>query len=847
MHYTTRLSIVLLLGCGTNIKAPLDTAEEIATLIDADGDGFDSTIDCNDTDADIYPDADEVCDEKDNNCNGFIDEDVTQILYADIDLDSFGDPENSIEACEIPDGYTENNEDCDDNNAQSYPEADELCDEKDNNCNGLIDEELQYEWYLDADGDGFGDPATQVNDCNPGENYVGNAGDCDDNNPERSPTSIEICDGLDNDCNDEIDDGIGSIWYFDDDGDGFGDINAIMYSCEQPLHYAATFGDCDDINFFTNPNAIEFCDGEDNDCDGFTDESDAIDQITWYFDGDFDGFGNSQQTTLSCNQPVGYVFTGDDCDDLSMTTYPNAPEICDGVVNACGSTLPDIEIDNDGDGYVECTIDVTGWEGAIAVQGGDDCHDTMENVSPFAIEVCDGIANVCGTSLSPTETDDDGDGYVECIIDNGGWFGPDSVIGGSDCDDTSILISPSGMELCDGVANLCGTLPPEEVDNDGDGYVECTIDAGGWQGGGQMQGGDCNDTLANSHPALTEICDGIDNDCDAQVDEGLLNIYYYDADGDGFGNPNITSIACTQPSAYVTNNMDCNDGNTAVHVGAPEICDGLDNNCNNSTDEGVTTTFYYDGDSDGFGNPNAPTQACAQPPNFVSNATDCNDSISSATHIGSHSSCARASCKAIHTENAALPTGNYWIQPNSSQAYAAYCDMSTSGGGWTRVSFPDANTYLAGSMTTVNSANTNGIDPTYGPYTRDQADGHSYYYTLTFNAGFSEFRFDSYTVQANAGSGDTSDLNPNQFTISNWNQAYGGSHGDVGWGVPTANPVASLAAFVGNNSCRNCSYNIPNNTYSVAANSTRFRIAWGESGSEHEGWYPWYSGYIYLR
>ena len=67
---------------------------------------------------------------------------------------------------------------------------------------------------------------------------------------------------------------------------------------------------------------------------------------------------------------------------------------------------------------------------------------------------------------------------------------------------------------------------------------------------------------------FVESCDGIDNNCNGQVDEGLLNIYYYDGDGDGTGNPNATTQSCTLPGGYVTNSNDCNDGNANVYAGA---------------------------------------------------------------------------------------------------------------------------------------------------------------------------------------------------------------------------------------------------------------------------------------
>ena len=95
------------------------------------------------------------------------------------------------------------------------------------------------------------------------------------------------------------------------------------------------------------------------------------------------------------------------------------------------------------------------------------------------------------------------------------------------------------------------------VDTDGDGY---TSDV------------DCNDNDPAINPDATEICDGKDNNCDGAIDEGFsLNDYYYDADADGYGNPAVSIQACAQPLGYVTNNLDCNDINSAINPSATEI------------------------------------------------------------------------------------------------------------------------------------------------------------------------------------------------------------------------------------------------------------------------------------
>ncbi|MFO7962810.1 MAG: MopE-related protein [Desulfobacterales bacterium] len=118
------------------------------------------------------------------------------------------------------------------------------------------------------------------------------------------------------------------------------------------------------------------------------------------------------------------------------------------------------------------------------------------------------------------------------------------------------------------------------TDADGDGYyAEAT---GCWPV-------DCDDTDAAINPGAVEVCDGKDNDCDGEVDEGVQNIYYQDADGDGYGDPMNSIQDCSAPSGYVTDNTDCDDTDASVNPGAAEVCDdGIDNDCDGEVDEGCS-------------------------------------------------------------------------------------------------------------------------------------------------------------------------------------------------------------------------------------------------------------------
>lgn len=133
----------------------------------------------------------------------------------------------------------------------------------------------------------------------------------------------------------------------------------------------------------------------------------------------------------------------------------------------------------------------------------------------------------------------------------------------------------------------------------------------------------------------TEICDSADNDCDGLVDDDDPGVtgasaFYADLDGDGFGDASVSANACAAPAGFVPDNTDCDDARTAVHPGADEICDDLDDDCDTRIDGqdddlvgGVT--FCPDLDGDTFGDPATSTTACSAPAGFVLDWTDCDD------------------------------------------------------------------------------------------------------------------------------------------------------------------------------------------------------------------------------
>ena len=155
----------------------------------------DNALDCNDLNATIAPDQPEMCDERDNDCDGEIDEaDAADIAvwYADDDEDGFGDATTLAIACEPPPKHVSNTLDCDDQDPNIHPDADEECDGIDNNCDAMIDGSDAIDiqtWYQDSDGDGFGDASDTLEACYTPNGFVADSSDCDDANAMAYPAS----------------------------------------------------------------------------------------------------------------------------------------------------------------------------------------------------------------------------------------------------------------------------------------------------------------------------------------------------------------------------------------------------------------------------------------------------------------------------------------------------------------------------------------------------------------------------------------------------------------------------------------------------------------------------------
>lgn len=619
-------------GCGNSVSISKQK-------IDNDSDGYLADVDCDDEHASVNPDAPEVCDGLDNNCNDQIDDNVADAptWYYDDDGDGFGG--ESEQSCDKIEGTVEEGGDCNDADPEVAPGKAEHCDGIDEDCDGEIDEDAidATLWYRDEDGDGYGaaiaeaacqgeaglaptngdcddsdinvHPGATEEDCADPRDYNcdGTVGyvdadgdgsaacrDCDDGDKTIYPGATESCNEKDDDCNGLKDDGALIAYYADADGDGYGDIGVQQEACVAPLGFTSDSSDCDDANGAVYPGAAEFCDGLDHDCDSLILENNSVDVASWYPDGDGDNWGAMTGALSACAAPSGYLADHQDCDDTNGSIYPGAAEHCDGT-------------DEDCDGSVD--------EGAV-----------------------DGTLYWA---------DADGDGYGNAATPQSACTTPSGYVSdSSDCDDSSGIVYPGATEYCDGVDHDCDGLLMESSsvdvtkwypDGDGDGWGSSVGDISACQPptGYVANYQDCNDTSNSVYPGATEHCDNRDEDCDGSVDEAAVDAvtYWVDGDGDGYGGTN-TATSCVQMSGYVLVGGDCDDKHTSTSPAAKEICDvaNSDEDCNGLSDNSDpaaanTSTFYQDSDRDGYGG-TITIAACDQPSGYVTNKNDCNDSSS---------------------------------------------------------------------------------------------------------------------------------------------------------------------------------------------------------------------------
>ncbi len=398
----------------------------------------------------------------------------------------------------------------------------------------------------------------------------------------------EICDGIDNDCNGKVDDNVTGtpVWYQDADNDGYGNPAGMIRFCpgqEQP-GYVQNADDCDDSSFAVNPGFGERCDGKDSNCDGEVDNNCVNtacteDEINQVVNGEFgvsSGCLKAGMALVNCMQTnhCGELLSPDlDCMrahcasewETAMGSIP--PECHSGDTRPCGTDEGECRT-----GIETCSTGNT-WSGI--------CDGEI----PPEPEICDGLDNNCDGVVDNPETpqwclDADGDRYVdgcveECEQPGDEWIPYTTILAEGDCDDRDPEINYGAQELCDGIDNDCDGTIDENFPN------LATVCDTGMQGAckeGIFVCSSAGDTVVCQQTVWPEpeICDGIDNDCDGDVDEDL--------NGSGEAcDTGLQGICGPGTMTCIGGVMICQQ-NLAPQ---PEDCDGIDNDCDGTVDEGL--------------------------------------------------------------------------------------------------------------------------------------------------------------------------------------------------------------------------------------------------------------------
>jgi len=529
--------------------------------------------DCNDAVAGASPSGTEVCNGIDDDCDGSIDERMLVTVFRDLDGDGHGDPATSMMACPDRAGYVVDGDDCDDASALRSPELLEVCDLIDNDCDGTpdpADTPVPSIWYVDDDGDRFGDPLRSVETCAPpGSGYALLGTDCDDADPLRSPAAPEECNAIDDDCNGVADFELGPGDTEDDDRDGRADARCVP---------RPSTPDCDDRDASSSGDSPEVCDGRDNDCDGNVDE--GVTSTAYYRDEDGDGFGSERGgVVLGCGAVSGYTARSGDCDDGTPLRSPSVGEGCNGGDDDCDGRIDEAPAATQCASGEVCSAGQCRPAPPCAV-GLADCDGLLSNGCETRIDSDSSNCGVCGRRC-PSEPG----ATSSCSASR---CSPIACVSGRvDCNGNL----GAGRDGCEHSAS-CGTCGPPAaaeicgngIDDDCDGMLEegcmCT------PGGTCMTMCGSTGTLScaggtSSCTAPTETCNGVDDDCDGLRDEGCCTAgaacaTSCDAAGMRTGTSSCGPMgsigSCAPPAEGCSGRFDDGDSRMAEARGPPITC-----------------------------------------------------------------------------------------------------------------------------------------------------------------------------------------------------------------------------------------------------------------------------------
>lgn len=372
--------------------------------------------DCNDNNAAVNPFAVEICNTIDDDCDGLSDDADGSVTgqnnyYTDIDGDSYG-AGSAILLCTQPDGTSTNNTDCNDNNSSIHPNAQEICNSYvDDDCDGLADDADgsitgQNSYYADSDGDGYGGNIIILACLQPAMTTV-TSNDCDDMNPVAYPGATELCNSIDDNCDNIVDNvticpkPTGLVTTFI--GATTATISWTGLPCATSYLYryryeitpgtwsAFTAFSPVAINFYSLTNLLvntkyqwqirAVCNTTQSKVSALV-IFNTCNYYVFYPDNDLDGYGTSDNSiTVECNiPPTGYANNTEDCDDMVPTVHPGANESCNMIDDNCNGQVDENGCDTDGDGYA-------------ANQG--DCNENNNAIYPGAFEACNGIDDNC--------------------------------------------------------------------------------------------------------------------------------------------------------------------------------------------------------------------------------------------------------------------------------------------------------------------------------------------------------------------------------------------------------------------------------------------------------------------